>query len=266
MSGPASRLEEAAASSRLCVGIDPHAWLLERWGLPDSADGAREFGRRVVDAAVGVAAIVKPQVAFFERHGSAGYAALEAVLAAARDAGLFVIADAKRGDLGTSVDAYGEAWLTRGSPLEADAMTVVAYQGVGSLDPVFARADAAGKLLFVLTATSNPQAALVQRAAADGGTVAGVIAAEVVRRGHGVVIGATISLAESGLDPAGLTTPILAPGFGHQGARIDRLAELFGPASDRVLVAASRSLLEAGPDGIATAIADAAREAGSWPS
>ncbi|MBW8873198.1 MAG: orotidine-5'-phosphate decarboxylase, partial [Leifsonia sp.] len=129
-----SRLREAFSDSgQLCVGIDPHAGLLKAWGLPDSASGARDFGLRVVEAVTGRAGIVKPQIAFYERHGSAGYAALEDVLAAARAAGLLVIADVKRGDLGSSVDAYGEAWLTPGSPLEADAMTAVAFQGLGSL-------------------------------------------------------------------------------------------------------------------------------------
>ena len=122
-----SRLSEVfTASGRLCVGIDPHSGLLDAWGLPDSAEGVRDFGMRVVEAVAGRAGIVKPQVAFFERHGAAGYAALEEVLSAARAAGLLVIADVKRGDLGTSVDAYGEAWLTPGSSLEADGMTVVA--------------------------------------------------------------------------------------------------------------------------------------------
>jgi len=252
----------------LCVGIDPHAGLLSAWGLPDTAVGAREFGLRVVDAVAGRAGIVKPQADFFERHGSAGYAALEAVLAAARGAGLFIIADVKRGDMGTTVDAYGEAWLTPGSPLEADAMTVGAYQGVGSLDAVFARADTFGKLLFVLAATSNPEGLAVQSARdRDGRTVAGAIAAEVAVRGHGLVIGATVSPVDAGLDLVALAgAPILAPGFGHQGARIDELDEVFGPAADAVLVAESRSILGAGPEGIAAAIVEHAREAGSWPS
>src|SRR5690606_33428071 len=116
------------ATGRLCVGIDPHATLLADWGLPDTADGLRDFGLRVVDAAAGAVGIVKPQAAFFERHGAAGYAALETVLAAARAAGLLVIADVKRGDIGSTVDAYGAAWLTPGAALEADAMTAVAYQ------------------------------------------------------------------------------------------------------------------------------------------
>src|SRR5580698_5701481 len=150
------------ASGHLCVGIDPHPYLLAEWSLADSAKGLREFGLRVVEAAAGRAGIVKPQVAFFERHGSAGYEALERTLLAAREAGLLVIADAKRGDLGTSVEAYAQSWLTPGAPLEADAMTISAYQGVGSLAAPMILATEHGKGLFVLAATSNPEAFATQ--------------------------------------------------------------------------------------------------------
>src|SRR5690606_7835999 len=168
-----------AATCPLVVGIDPHAPLLAAWNLPDTADGAREFGLRVVEAATGRAGLVKPQNAFFERHGAAGYAALERVLAEARAAGLIVISDVKRGDIGSTVDAYGEAWLPPGAPLEADAITAVAYQGVGSLAGVLDRAARGGKGVFVLGATSNPEAADTQRAIrADGATVAAGVIAE----------------------------------------------------------------------------------------
>jgi orotidine-5'-phosphate decarboxylase len=258
-----------AASGPLCVGIDPHASLLAGWGLPDSADGVREFGLRILDAVAGRAGIVKPQVAFFERHGAAGYRALEDVLAAARAAGVLVIADVKRGDLGTSVDAYGEAWLGAGSTLEADAMTAVAYQGLGSLDGVIARADAAGKGVFVLAATSNPEAVATQQAVrADGLSVAAGLVADIRARESGalgVVVGATIVPADYGLDAAALgALPILAPGFGAQGALIGDVPALFGSAAPRVLVAVSRSILEAGRDGLEAAIDRANREVSTW--
>ena len=276
-SGFGARLESVfGTSGRLCVGIDPHAYLLGEWELPDDASGVREFGLRVVEATSGRAGIVKPQVAFFERHGSAGYAALEDVLAAARDAGLLVIADAKRGDVGTSVEAYGAAWLTPGSPLEADAMTISAFQGVGSIAAPHALALANGKGLFVLAATSNPEAAAVQTATVSTGATAGrSVAASIVADVHdwnsretaavagpgrlastGVVLGATVNLADYGITPESLSaTPILAPGFGHQGALVSDATRLFGAASGGVIVSASRSILAAGPSGIAAAIA-----------
>lgn len=262
-----TRLEAAfAASGHLCVGIDPHPYLLELWGLPNSAEGLREFGLRVVDATAGRAGIVKPQVAFFERLGSVGFAALEDVLAAARDAGLVVIADAKRGDLGTSVEAYGQAWLTPGSPLEADALTVSAFQGVGSLNAPAALAMENGKGLFVLTATSNPESVAIQTATIaredqTKRTVSASIVAEVNSWNReplgdiGVVIGATVRLADYGLSDSDLSsTPILAPGFGHQGIGFDSLQSVYGSASGNVVVSSSRAILEAGPGDIAAVI------------
>ena len=261
-----------AAQGRLCVGIDPHSWLLSEWNLADSAVGAREFGLRVVEAAAGRVSLVKPQVAFFERFGSAGYRALEDVLAAARAVGLVVIADVKRGDVGSSVEAYAEAWLTPGSPLEVDAMTVSAFQGVGSLKAPFELAEKHGKGVFVLAVTSNPEAAALQQATTSAGsTVAATISADVVAWNAanaannlgsvGLVIGATIATDDYRIDMSELrNTPILAPGFGYQGARFDQLGERYGVAAGSVIVSVSRSILSAGPAGIAAAISSQVAE------
>ncbi|HEY9323447.1 MAG TPA: orotidine-5'-phosphate decarboxylase [Agromyces sp.] len=280
------RLEAVfAAYGRLCVGIDPHAALLDQWGLPDSAEGLREFGLRTIDAAAGRVGIVKPQVAFFERHGAAGYAALERVLAEARDAGLIVIADVKRGDIGTSVEAYGQAWLTPGSTLEADAMTISAYQGLGSIAGVLEAAELAGKGAFVLAATSNPEAAAIQRAVLQQSSRAGSTVAQAVTSGVvawnqgradastrtlgsvGVVLGATIDLRSSGIDldvdPPRPGLPVLAPGFGHQGAELRDLRAIFGSLAAGVIVSESRSILGAGPDGLAEAITRRVGEVGA---
>ena len=263
-----------ADAGHLCVGVDPHPFLLSEWGLTDDAAGLREFGLRVVDASAGVAGLIKPQVAFFERHGSAGYAALEDVFAAARAAGILVIADAKRGDIGTTVEAYAQSWLTPGSPLEADAMTISAFQGVGSIDAPHELALATGKGLFVLAATSNPESVAPQQAVIASGrhagrTVAGSIVGSVNEWNSnenglgstGVVLGATITLADYGITTDELAlTPILAPGFGSQGARLDELHALYGAASANVIVSASRSILSAGPDGLAAAVATQAAD------
>jgi orotidine-5'-phosphate decarboxylase len=268
-----------ARFGHLCVGIDPHPWLLEDWGLPDTAAGAREFGLRVVEASSSRVGIVKPQVAFFERHGAAGFLALEGVLAEARDAGLLVIADAKRGDVGSSAEAYGAAWLTPGSPLSADALTLSSYLGVGSLTSVIALARQHGKGLYLLAATSNPEGAAVQTATMTRGentgrSVAGGIVAEVTALNAaigtdaigpiGVVLGATVGLADYGVDPALLAarpaTSILAPGFGHQGARFDQVHELFGAAAPFTVLSVSRSVLSAGRRGLPDAIAASAEE------
>ncbi|WP_285027300.1 orotidine-5'-phosphate decarboxylase [Plantibacter sp. ME-Dv--P-122b] len=263
-----TRLDEVfVRSGRLCVGIDPHRFLLEAWGLPDTAAGAGAFGLAVVEATAGRAGIVKPQVAFYERFGSAGYIALEGVLAAARDAGLLVIGDAKRGEIGTSMEGYAEAWLTPDSPLEVDALTVNPYLGFGSLQPALDLAEQHGKGVFVLTATSNPEGRDVQLAEDRAGfTVAASMLDEIDHwnaRHHpgstgsiGAVIGATLRLEEFGLTavPPTTTLPILAPGFGHQGAAVADLGSIYGDLAPGVIVSESRSILAAGPSGIADAV------------
>lgn len=252
------------AHGRLCVGIDPHERLLADWGLDVSAAGVREFGLRVIEAAAGRCGIVKPQVSFFERFGSAGFAALEDVLAAARAAGLLVIADAKRGDIGTTMDAYARAWLTPGSPLEADAVTLSPYLGVGALEDTLRYAVAHGKGAFVLAATSNPEASALQSARMSEDEHAQTVSAAVARAvaafnatvttegswgSIGLVIGATVDLAERGLpDDLAPVAPILAPGFGHQGARSEDRETIFGRLAPAVIVAESRSILAAGPE------------------
>lgn len=254
---------------RLCLGLDPHASLLAEWGLPDSAEGARELALSAVDAARGRVGVVKPQVAFYERFGAAGYAVLEEVIGSARAQGLLVIADVKRGDIGSTMAAYGAAWLDPASPLSADAMTVVAYQGLDSAAPVIDLAREHGRGVFVLTATSNPEAREVQQSiTGTGRTVAGQLARDVAVKNAGVtgwgmlgvVIGATEPITRTGIDPVLLAhTPVLAPGFGFQGGRLDALRELYGLAADSVLASVSRSVLGAGRDGMAEAL-DAHRD------
>lgn len=220
------------------------------------------MGREVVAAAAGVAACVKPQVAFFERFGSLGYLALERVLADARAAGIMVIADVKRGDIGSSFAAYADAWLSSGSPLECDAMTVVAYQGFGSLEGAWPYVNEQGKGLFVLAATSNPEARAVQLAVRDDGrSVAGAMVEDALAYGGsanhrvssvGVVLGATLDLAAFGIhtSPSLPALPVLAPGFGFQGARIEDARQIFGSLSGSLLANESRSILSGGSDGL----------------
>ncbi|MCS3842522.1 orotidine-5'-phosphate decarboxylase [Microbacterium sp. AK031] len=268
MSGRFGERIRAALSAHgpLCVGIDPHRALLASWGLDDSAAGAREFGLRTVDAAAGRIAAVKPQVSFFERFGSAGFAALEEVLAAARAADLVVIADAKRGDIDTTMDAYAAAWLTPGSPLEADALTVNPFLGVGALESTFALAEGSGKGVFVLAATSNPEASAVQRArSTDAQTVSAAIIDEVSSRSArsttdgewaslGFVIGATVDWTDAGIAAFTPAAPILGPGFGAQGAGPGDLLARFGTHASMVIASESRSILSAGPDALIAAI------------
>jgi len=198
------------------------------------------------------------------------------VLEAARDAGLLVIGDAKRGDVGSTMDGYADAWFSVDSPLRVDALTVSPYLGFGSLRGTIDRARQVGAGVFVLAATSNPEARAGQKARvadADGTSrtlAAGIVdqvrdddhAAGETRLGSvGLVLGATVDLASYGIDTAALTgVPVLAPGFGHQGARVSDLTALYGTAARTVLVSTSRGVLSAGPDGMAAAVRRAADE------
>ena len=215
-------------------------------------------------------------MAFYERYGSAGFAALEDVLAAARAAELLVIADAKRGDIGSTMDGYAAAWLTPGAPLEADALTVSPYLGVGSLSGAIGTALEHGKGVFVLAATSNPEAMALQRAIVTGPpgtenqTIPQTVAHAVIGEASalirprtpagewssiGFVIGATVDRLERGLPHVTLPpAPILAPGFGAQGAALSALPGIFDGLAPYVLASASRSILQAGPDGLEAAI------------
>jgi len=251
-----------ADAGLLCVGIDPHASELASWSLPDSAAGARDYALRLLEAVAGRVAAVKPQSAFFERHGSAGVAVLEELLAAAREAGVLVLLDVKRGDIGSTAAAYAEAYLDRSSPMAADAITVSPYLGVGALDPVFATATAHGAGVFVLAMTSNPEGRGLQGAVVRPGlTVAGEVLAEVAARNastpgrsFGAVVGATIGATSEDLRIGG---PLLAPGLGAQGATAADLPGVFGSALPDVLPSVSRGISNAGPDvgGIRAAVA-----------
>jgi len=253
VTGFGARLAEAKLSrGPLCLGIDPHPELLRAWDLPTSADGLAAFCDICIEAYSGFA-VVKPQVAFFEAYGAAGYAVLERTIAALRSAGVLVVADAKRGDIGTTMAAYAAAWAGD-SPLAADAVTATPYLGFGSLRPLLEAAAAHDRGVFVLAATSNPEGAAVQRATFDGRTVAQLIVdqAAVVNRSStpsepgyvGVVLGATVFEAP---DVSALGGPVLVPGVGVQGGRPEALAGLGGAAPGQLLPAVAREVLRAGP-------------------
>lgn len=260
-----SRLHRAVADrGPLCVGIDPHPGLLDAWGLADDPVGLERFARGAAEGVAGEVAVVKPQSAFFERHGSAGVAVLERVLADCRQAGALVLLDVKRGDIGSTSQAYADAYLDPASPLAADAVTVSPYLGVGALEPFFATADRHGAGVFVLALTSNPEGAQVQRAltatgtqagpdaGTHAGTVAGSVLADLRERNrdqrplgsHGAVVGATVRDVTEDLAVNG---PLLAPGYGAQGGTVADLRRVFGASVGSVLPSSSRDVLRHGP-------------------
>ncbi|WP_433826155.1 orotidine-5'-phosphate decarboxylase [Actinoplanes sp. CA-015351] len=250
------RLHAAVAErGPLCVGIDPHASLLTRWGLSDDIAGLERFARTVVEALADRVAVLKPQSAFFERFGSRGVAILESTIRQSREAGALVLLDVKRGDIGSTMAAYASAYLDPASSLCADAITVSPYLGVGSLQPAFDLAAAHGGGVFVLALTSNPEGPAVQHAVtASGKTVAQTVIDEIsqVNAGAvplgslGLVVGATIG--ETGHDLSAVNGPLLAPGLGAQGATPSDLRAVFGESLRNVLPSYSREVLGAGPE------------------
>ena len=237
----------------LCVAVDPHPSILQAWELPVSAAGAERCARHLVDVLGQNVAAFKPQSAFFERYGSAGIAALERVVADIRASGAICILDVKRSDIGSTMEAYADAYLADGAPLAADAITVSPFLGFGSLQPVFERAHRFERGVYVLTRTSNPEGAQVQLAFRDESSVAQHIIDEAARvnresrqRAIGLVVGGTHKTLGCDLD--GFTGSILVPGIGAQGGRMEDLSALFGTAVDQVLVAVGRDILAAGPD------------------
>ena len=241
----------------LCVGIDPHPALLAAWGLNDDAAGLERFSLTVLEAVGSLAAAVKPQVGVYERHVSMGLAALERTLAAAAGAGVLSIADAKRGDIGSTMAAYADAWLRDGSSLAADSVTLSPYLGFESLRPALDLAAEHGRGVFVLALTSNPEGASVQHVGGSDSVARRIVeaaAGENQRYGGalgsvGLVVGATVgtALADLDLDLGAVRGPILAPGLGAQGATPADLRKTFGAAYPQVLGTSSRDILKAGP-------------------
>ena len=262
----ADRLVEAVERKRsqLVVGLDPRLDLLplelrgEAQHSPEGiADAFSRFCRGIIDAVAPYAVCVKPQLAFFELYGSAGMRALEDVCAHAHDAGLLVIADAKRGDIGSTARAYAGAYLEpRGlHPPLADALTVNPYLGRDALEPFLLACQRHGGGVFVLLKTSNPGSADVQDLTlSDGSPLWHQVAlllqepAETLVGASGVsslgvVVGATYPRAISEARRLLPRSIILLPGVGAQGATPADVARAFtsGPAS--ALVNVSRSVI-----------------------
>ena len=250
---------------RFCVGIDPHVALLQQWGLSDDVASLERFALTVVEAVAPVVGVVKPQSAFYERFGSRGVAVLERVIAESRAAGALVLLDVKRGDIGSTSQAYADAYLDPASPLAADAITASPYLGFGSLDPMVEACRRHEAVLFVLALTSNKEGPEVQHARTEDGELVAGRMLEHLRQlnmgeeplgSFGAVVGATIGESELDFDFNG---PILAPGFGAQGGTVADVRRIFGAAAAHVAASSSREVLRAGPD--PDAMRDAVRRA-----
>jgi orotidine-5'-phosphate decarboxylase len=253
-------LELADSRSPFCLGIDPTPQLLKAWGLEDSGEGLAEMCHRVVSAGEEHLAIVKPQIAFFERFGSKGIQVLEKLIDSFHERGTLVLVDAKRGDIGSTVEAYAQAYLGPSSAFRADAMTTHAYLGFGALKPLLTHAVDVGAGVFVVVRSSNVEGTALQTAVLkdDGRTVADSLADAITEFNTqtsgteigpvGAVVGATI---ENELLPTLerlSKSLILAPGIGHQGATFDDLRKRFERHAARAIPSSSRAVLDRGPD------------------
>jgi len=241
----------------LAWGLDPSGSILEEWGVGDTPDGLDRFGDIALSAAVGSVGVVKLQAAFYERHGWRGFRTLERLISEGRSAGLLVIVDAKRGDVGTTNDAYAEAFLGVDAPLGADAVTVHPYLGLGAMGSFVTRAHESGSRLPVVTRSSNPEGRAVQSARSSvGRSVEEELLLEIgelnARLAPGEIgpVGAVVGPThmEPVLDLVAVGGLFLAPGVGAQGATSADVARVFASCPDRVIPSASRSLLGDGPD------------------
>lgn len=250
----------------LVLGADPHGPLLAKWGLLDNAGGLERFADIVIEAAAGSVGILKPQSAFYERHGWQGIRALARLVANARARGLLVILDVKRGDVGSTNDAYAQAYLGPGAGIEADAVTVSPYLGLEAMGAFTSLAHEAGGCVFVVTRSSNPEGRAIQLSRTAGGATV----EEDLLAGIGALNG---RLAPGSIGPVGAVVGVcssnpslaltdanalfLVPGVGAQGTTPADVARAFAACPGRVLPSASRSLLAAGPDPAAVRVAAA---------
>ncbi len=292
-----TRLRQAVQSkgTPACVGLDP------RWGnLPQQLtedDGKPlirspeteamayvEFCRRVIDVVAPLVPVVKPQAAFFEELGPSGTSALAEVIRYARAAGLVVICDAKRGDIGSTAEAYARGYLAGADPEAAawgaDALTVNPYLGVDTLQPFVDIAVERGAGLYVLVRTSNPGAGTFQDRRCEGEplyeTVARAVealaaqtAAEDALGPVGAVVGATYPAELAELRALMPHVPLLVPGYGSQGGTAADVAAAFQPDGQGAVVNSSRGVIFAyekepyrsryGPEDWERAVEDAAR-------
>lgn len=271
MTGFATRLHQQIQRKRTpaLIGIDPRwDWLPTEIRQQATAAGGNQseiiargferFSLEILEIAAPHVAVVKPQVAFFEQHGVAGMQALQTVMRAARKLGLLVIADAKRGDIGTTAEAYAAGWLAGADPdaaaWPADALTVNPYLGGDTLEPFASLAQQRGAGLYVLVRTSNPGAAEFQDRLTEGTSMYTAVALAVARAADkyraegedygsvGAVVGATWPQQLQELRALMPRVPLLVPGYGSQGGTSADAAAAFAADGLGAVVNSSRGI------------------------
>jgi orotidine-5'-phosphate decarboxylase len=287
----ADKLQERVShlKSHLVVGIDPDpnrlfgpdSLLRRAFPDKDKAYLLEKFCAMALDAATETACAVKPQAAFFESMGIVGWTVLRSLVIEARDRGIPVILDAKRGDIGNTARAYAESYLGSHAPLQVDALTVNPYLGPDTLEPFIRAADSSGAGLFVLVKTSNPGSGAFQDTLLSDGRPLYAKVAETVdisgahnlgQCGYsniGAVCGATYPQELGTLRKLMPRSIFLVPGYGAQGGTAQDVVEAFNPGSTGAIVSASRSIIyayqkketEPEPEAMRYAVLEAAKTA-----
>lgn len=256
----ADRLTKAASeSSPVCVGLDPRLDKMPE-GISKDVTGVTEFCKGIIDSVVGIASCVKPQSAYFEALGWQGVKACYEVCEYAKSKDLLVILDAKRNDIGSTCEAYADAYLSEGTPF--DALTVSPYLGSDGISPFIDRCTQNNKGIFVLIKTSNPSSGELQdlpigdevvhehMAQLAEGWAAQVLGPETNLSCVGAVVGATYPEELKYLRTLMPHVPFLIPGYGAQGGTAQDIKYGFVPDGTGAVVNSSRAILYAssGPD------------------
>ncbi|WP_208434394.1 orotidine-5'-phosphate decarboxylase [Bartonella taylorii] len=245
----------------LCIGFDPSHKVLQSWNLSFDYKGLKEFCDILLTAVVGNVGIIKPQVAFFELYGVEGLQVLKELIENAQEQGLLVIVDAKRGDIGSTVEAYGQAWLGSSSAFKADAITVNAFLGFDALIPMIKIAEETGTAVFVVVESSNPEGKQIRNARIGDQTLSVHLAQRICDYNSqflgqnysvgpiGAVIGATLGSESKEAIEQLKNSLFLVPGIGAQGGTIPQLTNQFPQSLWRnIIPAISRSITDVGPN------------------
>jgi orotidine-5'-phosphate decarboxylase len=239
--------------SPFCLGIDPTSEVLKAWGVADSIDGLSAFCDKLVAICGSKLAMVKPQSAYFERFGAPGIGTLKKLTQSFQQAGTLVLIDAKRGDIGSTNEAYARTYFGDDSYFKADATTVSPYLGFDALRPIYNAAAASNAGVFVVTASSNPEGAELQTAKLESGlSVAESIAEKIAafNATHGKVLGAVVGATRTDATPEFLArfsgALLLCPGIGAQGATYEGVKGLFKGCA--IVPTSARAVLMLGGD------------------
>lgn len=267
------------------VGLDPalermpSSWLQQQGieaksTLADRAEGIYQYNLMVLEAIADLVPAVKPQSAYYELFGAAGIVALEKTIKAARDRGLLVVLDVKRGDIASTATAYAQSYLPSDPkhPLEADAITIVPYLGKDCVEPFFSEATKWGKGIFVCVKTSNPGAAIVQEQQYNNRYLYEIVAdlikpasdnsiGESGYSGIGAVVGATYPEAAHKLRQQLPNSLFLVPGVGAQGGGNEGIKACFNPDGLGAVISSSRAIMYPHMYGAADSNPDTIRQA-----